>query len=379
MPKLMIMAGGTGGHIFPGIAVAEVLPKDWDVVWLGTADRMEADIVPKHNIPFFTIQIKGIRGNGFARLLALPFTLAKAIYQAYKVIRQEQPDAVLGMGGYASGPGGIAAKLAGLPLYLHEQNAVLGMTNRWLCKIANQLFTGFPLPNQGTLVGNPVRQVFGQIAEPVKHAVSDKLSILVVGGSLGARVLNETLPEIVSELSGFSIVHQCGKDNAQTVRANYVKALGSSQTQLSGIRSSTAESANTQSAGICTASNTEISTTDFIDDMASAFAQADVIICRAGALTVAEVAMAGRAAIFVPLPSAVDDHQTRNAEYLSQHAAAYLVPQKQIKQQLIEILTTLKAMPNKTYEKGILAKSFARSDAAEKIVTHIVDNTVVRA
>jgi UDP-N-acetylglucosamine--N-acetylmuramyl-(pentapeptide) pyrophosphoryl-undecaprenol N-acetylglucosamine transferase len=372
MPKLMIMAGGTGGHIFPGIAVAEALPQSWEVVWLGTADRMEADIVPTHNIPFYTIKIKGIRGNGLARLLALPFTLVKAIYQAYQVILIEQPDAVLGMGGYASGPGGIAAKLAGLPLYLHEQNAVLGMTNRWLCKIANQLFTGFPLPNQGAFIGNPVRQAFSHIAEPIKHTGTAKLSILVVGGSLGARALNESLPEVLSDLSGFSVVHQCGKNNAQKVRADYAKAYGLSENQLSATKSS-----RNESSGMSKVGNNEIMTTDFIDDMAGAFAQADIIICRSGALTVAEVAMAGRTAIFVPLPSAVDDHQTRNAEYLSEHEAAYLVPQTQIKQQLVQILTTLKANPNKTYEKGILAKSFAHSDAAEKIVTSIMNNTVV--
>ncbi|MCP3427972.1 undecaprenyldiphospho-muramoylpentapeptide beta-N-acetylglucosaminyltransferase [Opacimonas viscosa] len=358
MPKLMIMAGGTGGHIFPGIAVAEALPKNWEVIWLGTADRMEADIIPKHNIPFFTIEIKGIRGNGLLRMLALPLTLAKAVYQAYRIILHEQPDAVLGMGGYASGPGGIATKLAGLPLYLHEQNAVLGMTNRWLSKIANHLFTGFPLSNTGTLVGNPVRQAFGQIPEPIQRTISDKLSILVVGGSLGAKVLNETLPEIFSEIGGFVVVHQCGKGNTQKVTANYASALKSTNN--------------------ASASENEIVLTDFIDDMASAFAQADIIICRAGALTVAEVAMAGRTAIFVPLPSAVNDHQTRNAEYLSLNDAAYLVPQAQIKPQIREILTTLKAAPNKSFDKSILVKSYARFAAAEKIVTHIIDNTVVR-
>ncbi len=258
--RLMVMAGGTGGHVFPGLAVAKQLQEQgWEIRWLGTADRMEADLVPKHGIEIDFIKVKGLRGQGVKRLLAAPFQIINAIMQARTHMKQWQPDAVLGMGGYVSGPGGIAAWLSGIPVVLHEQNAVAGLTNQWLSKIAKKVFQAFPgaFP-KAEVVGNPVREDVTQLAEPALRMQGRQgpIRILVMGGSQGARILNQTLPPVMAKLGEeYCIRHQAGKGSAQEVQAAYQKHK---------------------------VVNAEV--TEFIDDVAEAYAWADLLVCRSGAL-----------------------------------------------------------------------------------------------
>jgi len=342
-PRLLVMAGGTGGHVFPGLAVAEQLKKQgWDIQWLGTADRMEADIVPQHGIPIHFINIQGLRGNGIKRLLLAPVKILKAIWQARGIIKQLQPDVVIGLGGYASGPGGVAARMLGKPLLLHEQNAVAGMTNRYLAKIANRVLTAFPdtlVSSNTSVVGNPVREsIAGLTAEA---GTEQPLKLLVVGGSLGARVLNETVPQALAKMAegAVSVWHQTGKNNQQQVAEDY------------------------QQLGI-----TEAKVTEFIDDMAAAYAWADIVVCRAGALTVSELAAAGKPSILVPFPHAVDDHQTGNARYLSQRDAGILIQQTELDAaRLSKELTELLATPQRVQQMGDNARAAAQPDAARRV------------
>jgi len=305
--RLLVMAGGTGGHVFPGLAVANMLrDQGWELHWLGCATRMEADLVPKHNIDISYIDVEGVRGNGIVKLLKAPFKLIRSVWQARAVIKSFKPDVVLGMGGFASGPGGIAAKLCGIPLVLHEQNAVAGLTNRYLAKIATQVlvaFEGALSVHKPLVVGNPVRHDIIELGrQSVKR--NEVLNILVVGGSLGAKVLNDTLPQALPLLGDLTVnlVHQAGKNNAEKLRKDY-------------------------DVNQSTQSDKVITVSDFIDDMANAYQQADLVICRAGALTVSEIAVLGLPAIFIPLPYAVDDHQTKNAQALSEREAAVILPQ----------------------------------------------------
>ena len=308
--RLLVMAGGTGGHVFPALAVAKRLQQQgWTVLWLGTRERMEAELVPRHGLPIRFIDIQGVRGNGLWRLLKAPFQLLRAVWQARRVIREFRPDVVMGMGGFASGPGGVAAWLSGKPLLLHEQNAVAGMTNKYLAKIANSVMAAFdgafPPSSKLQIVGNPVRAELLALAD--RHPVandghSHPLRLLVVGGSLGARILNQTLPAAIAGMeSAVEVRHQAGKGNAAEVEAAY------------------------DAAGVAA-----VTASDFIHDMAEAYAWADIVVCRAGALTVSEVAVVGLPAVFVPLPYAVDDHQTRNAEFLVNAGAAKLLPQSEL-------------------------------------------------
>ncbi|WMC10122.1 undecaprenyldiphospho-muramoylpentapeptide beta-N-acetylglucosaminyltransferase [Oceanimonas pelagia] len=299
---LLVMAGGTGGHVFPGLAVADLLREEgWTIHWLGTAERMEAQLVPKHGYPLHTISIAGVRGNGLKRLLAAPFKIANAVRQARRVLKQTQPDVVLGMGGFAAGPGGVAARLAGIPLVLHEQNAAAGMTNRLLARIASRVLMAFPGAfEQGEVVGNPVRPDVVALPAPAERIGLEPqpLRLLVVGGSLGAKVLNDTLPAALAQVNAqVAVRHQCGRGNSEAVRSAYA------------------------------AHGVDAEVSDFITDMAAAYGEADLVVCRAGALTVSEVAAAGLGAIFVPLPHAVDDHQTKNAQALVDRGAALLMPQ----------------------------------------------------
>ncbi len=349
MPKtILIMAGGTGGHVFPGIAVAnELSARGWQVHWLGTPKRMEAQLVPKAGFEISFIDVEGVRGNGVLRILAAPFKILQAIWAAYRVIRQVKPDVVLGMGGFASGPGGIAAWLRGIPLVVHEQNAIPGLTNKWLSKIANRVLCGF---NNGFeqlqseqkkyhWVGNPVRKDFMQIAN--KQAHDSALKILIVGGSLGAKALNEHVPLALSQCVNLEVKHQCGKGHVDDVNARYQTSLGDKY-------------------------NWQV--VEFIDDMASAYDWADIVICRAGALTVAEVAMAGVVAIFVPLPHAVDDHQTLNAKALSDANAAYLLPQSELQQgELSNLLNQVISEPQKRIDVGAKARTLAKPQATESV------------
>ncbi len=296
------MAGGTGGHVFPGLAVAKKLQaQGWEIRWLGTADRMEADLVPKHGIEIDFIKVKGLRGQGVSKLLKAPFQIINAIIQAKKHIQAWQPDVVLGMGGYVSGPGGIAAWLSGIPVVLHEQNAVAGLTNQWLSKIAKKVFQAFPgaFP-KAEVVGNPVREDVVALEDPserMKDRQGD-VRILVMGGSQGAKVLNDTLPKVMSQLgSGFTVMHQAGKNNQENV--------------LDAYRSHSVNA---------------VQVTEFIDDVAQAYAWADLLVCRSGALTVSEVSAAGVGAIFIPFMHK-DRQQALNADHLVECGAAFMIEQ----------------------------------------------------
>lgn len=298
----MVMAGGTGGHVFPGLAVAKQLQSQgWEIRWLGTADRMEADLVPKHGIEIDFIKVKGLRGQGITRLIKAPFQILNAIMQARAHMKHWQPDAVLGMGGYVSGPGGVAAWLLGIPVILHEQNAVAGLTNQWLSKIAKKVFQAFPgaFP-QAEVVGNPVRSDVVAINDPRQRMAQreGKVRILVMGGSQGAQILNRTLPEVMAKLGdGFEVQHQAGKNNRQEVENAYL------------------------SLGV-----TDATVTEFIDDVAQAYEWADLLVCRSGALTVSEVSAAGIGAIFVPFMHK-DRQQALNADHLVECGAAKMIEQ----------------------------------------------------
>ncbi|CAH6922437.1 N-acetylglucosaminyl transferase [Vibrio chagasii] len=303
--KLLVMAGGTGGHVFPGLAVAKKLQQQgWEIRWLGTADRMEADLVPKHGIEIDFIKVKGLRGQGISKLIKAPFQIINAILQAKQHIKAWQPDVVLGMGGYVSGPGGIAAWLSGIPVVLHEQNAVAGLTNQWLSKIAKKVFQAFPgaFPT-AEVVGNPVREDVVALPEPEQRMAErdGDIRILVMGGSQGAKILNDTLPVAMAQLGeGFTVMHQAGKNNQQQVIEQY-KSHSVDNVQV----------------------------TEFIDDVAQAYEWADLLVCRSGALTVSEVAAAGVGSIFVPFMHK-DRQQALNADHLVECGAALMIEQPQL-------------------------------------------------
>ncbi|WMN87692.1 undecaprenyldiphospho-muramoylpentapeptide beta-N-acetylglucosaminyltransferase [Vibrio parahaemolyticus] len=350
--RLMVMAGGTGGHVFPGLAVAKQLQEQgWEIRWLGTADRMEADLVPKHGIEIDFIKVKGLRGQGVKRLLAAPFQIINAIMQARTHMKQWQPDAVLGMGGYVSGPGGVAAWLSGIPVVLHEQNAVAGLTNQWLSKIAKKVFQAFPgaFP-KAEIVGNPVREDVTQLAEPALRMQGRQgpIRILVMGGSQGARILNQTLPEVMANLGeDYCIRHQAGKGSAQEVQAAYQKH---------------------------NVVNAEV--TEFIDDVAEAYAWADLLVCRSGALTVSEVSAAGVGAIFVPFMHK-DRQQALNADHLVECGAAKMIEQPVF---TVESLTEqIQQLDRKTLlEMAQHARGAAKLDADKTVAQAIVALTEKR-
>jgi len=303
----LVMAGGTGGHIFPGLAVAEALrDKGWRVHWLGTADSMESQLVPVRGFALETIDFGGVRGKGLKALMALPWRLLKALVQSAAVMRRVRPDVVLGMGGYVTVPGGLMAVLHGAALVLHEQNSVAGLANRGLARLARRVFTAFPEVMPGAQwVGNPLRLAFKQQAAPAERFAgrTGPLRVLVVGGSLGAKALNDVVPQALALMASDErplVTHQSGAKQIEALRANY------------------------QAAGV------QAELTPFIDDTATAFAQADLIVCRAGASTVTEIAAVGAAALFVPFPFAVDDHQTTNAQFLVRQGGGWCVPQAQL-------------------------------------------------
>lgn len=347
--RLLVMAGGTGGHVFPGLAVAsELVAQNWQIHWLGTPGRMEAKIVPQAGYPISFIDVVGVRRNGIVTLLMAPVKIIKATIQAHKVIKQFQPHVVIGMGGFASGPGGVAAWLNRLPLVLHEQNAVPGLTNKLLSRIAKKVLTGFDntFPQQRlsknskyTWVGNPVRNEFAVL--PEKNSIDLPLNLLIVGGSLGAQVLNEIVPLALADIKQVNVRHQTGAGHLVKVQEVYTQQ--------------TIEADSYQ-------------ITEFIDDIPAAYAWADLVICRAGALTVAEVAAAGVPAIFVPLPYAVDDHQTKNAQTLVALQAADLLPQSELTvHKLWTLLKKYVESPNILIEMGKRAKTVARLDAAKEV------------
>ncbi|AEP30793.1 undecaprenyldiphospho-muramoylpentapeptide beta-N-acetylglucosaminyltransferase [Brumicola nitratireducens] len=350
-PLLVVMAGGTGGHVFPGLAVAHEMTKQgWRIEWFGTADKMEADVVPKHGFPIHFLDVKGVRGKGLAAKIFSPFMLISAVWQARKMLKTLQPNAVLGMGGFASGPGGIAAWTLGIPIVIHEQNAVFGMTNKWLAKVAKRVLCGFNVqasanasrsPSNVEFVGNPVRAEFFHAAK-TQHA-DNAYRFLIVGGSLGALALNQQIPKVVTQLRQkytISVVHQAGKGKSEPVKAQYTQP--------------------------------DDSVIEFIDDIPAEFAKADIVICRAGALTVAEVAATESCAIFVPLPIAVDDHQTYNARSLSDNDAAILIQQDKLAENLYSQLDALLSNPDKIKEMGRKARALCIQDATLKVASAIM-------
>ncbi|MEG3753317.1 undecaprenyldiphospho-muramoylpentapeptide beta-N-acetylglucosaminyltransferase [Psychromonas arctica] len=341
---LLVMAGGTGGHVFPGLAVANKLKNEgWQVSWLGTAARMEAKLVPEHGYEIDFIDVVGVRGNGIKRLLAAPFQIIKSIFQARKVLKERNVDLVLGMGGFASGPGGIAAWSMGIPVVLHEQNAMAGLTNRILSYFSKKVLMGFSGAFSGekaVLVGNPIRKELLELPDKTFSEPEQALKVLVIGGSLGARVLNETVPDALLNFDAqqVSVLHQTGKGFSESVMTSYQKTQVDYQVQ------------------------------EFISDMASAYQWADLIICRAGALTVAEVAVVGLPAIFVPLPHAVDDHQTKNAQSLVSAEAAILIAQKELNaNKLSECLVTLSQNRQLLNEMSQNCKNIAIRDATQQV------------
>ena len=308
-PCALIMAGGTGGHIFPGLAVAEALrERGWRVHWLGGKGRpgqpsMESQLVPARGIAFEAIDFSGVRGKGMLTLAWLPLRLLQAFWQSIQVLRRVRPDVVVGLGGYITFPGGMMSVLLGKPLVLHEQNSVAGMANRVLAQVADRVFTAFPdVLKNAHWVGNPLRPAFMQQPDAAQRFAgrSGPLKLLVVGGSLGARALNELVPKalaLISEASRPQVTHQSGAAQIEALRANYAAA------------------------------GVQADLTPFIDDTAQAFADADLVIGRAGASTVTELAAVGAAAVFVPFPAAVDDHQTVNARFLVEAGGGWLLPQ----------------------------------------------------
>ena len=351
-PKhVMMMAAGTGGHVFPALAVAKDLEQQGiKVSWLATPAGMENRLLKNHNIPIYQIDIQGVRGNGVVRKLAAPFKILKATLSAMKYMKQLKVDAVAGFGGYVAGPGGLAARMLGIPVIIHEQNAVAGFTNTQLSRIAKKVCQAFPntFPAQDKIVttGNPVRKEITEIFNPSwryeeREKAGQPLRILIVGGSLGAQALNERVPEALKQLNvPLNVYHQCGQNHADATRARYANAPATLNVEVQ----------------------------PFIEDMAQAYSDADLIICRAGALTVTEIATAGVAAIFVPLPSAVDDHQTANARFLANLGAAKICPQATMTPDSLKAL--LEPMLNRQLlmEMAVKARQQAQPDATQHVV-----------
>ena len=340
---LLVMAGGTGGHVMPGLAVAETLRGcAWQVVWLGNPQGMEARLVPRHGIVLEGIQMVGVRGKGLMTALRLPFSLLRACWQSMKVLRRVRPSVVLGMGGYVAFPGGVMASLLGYPLVVHEQNSVAGLTNRVLARLADRVLEAFPKALPGAIwTGNPVRSDMLDTPLPQARyaARSGRLRVLVVGGSLGASALNKVLPEAIALLGADErpiVRHQSGAAHLDSLTGHY------------------------QRLGV------EAEVLPFIDDMASAYTEADLVICRSGAMTVAELAAVGVASILVPLPHAVDDHQTGNARFLADQGAATLMAQSALDAPTLAGL--LRAADRRTLtQQAVRARALARPDAAQAV------------
>lgn len=343
---ILIMAGGTGGHVFPGLAVAAHLQAQGEeVCWLGTARGLEARLVPEAGIPFHTLPVSGLRGKGVGTWLLAPWRVGVALWAALALLMRIKPRAVLGLGGFASGPGGLMAAALGRPLVIHEQNAVAGLTNRWLAGPADLVLEAFPdtfaTRHEAVTVGNPVREQILHLPAPAQRMAGreGRLRLLVVGGSLGALALNTCVPEAVARLPREErplIRHQAGERTVEQARAAYQAA------------------------------DVEARVDAFIEDMAEAYAWADVVICRSGALTVSELAAAGVASLLVPYPHAVDDHQRINGRYLAEPGAAWLVPQTEFNPE--ELAARLRVMTRpRLQDMAEKARSLAHPEATRRV------------
>jgi UDP-N-acetylglucosamine--N-acetylmuramyl-(pentapeptide) pyrophosphoryl-undecaprenol N-acetylglucosamine transferase len=340
----LVMAGGTGGHIFPGLAVADALrQRGWRVHWLGAPNSMESRLVPPKGFPLETVDFSGVRGKGLRTLITLPWRLLRAFGQSIAVLRRVKPDVLVGLGGYISLPGGLMGALMGKSLVLHEQNSVAGMANKVLALVARRVFTAFPkVLAKGQWVGNPLRAEFLVQAAPEARFAgrSGPLKVLVVGGSLGAKALNTVVPQALALIPADQrplVTHQSGEKQIEELRSNY--AAAGVQAQL----------------------------TPFIDNTAQAFAGADLVICRAGASTVTEIAAVGAPALFVPFPSAVDDHQTHNARFLVDQGAGWLVPQRELTPQVLADMLQ-KTERIALVSRGLEAKKMQKLGATAAVV-----------
>ena len=347
MPKtILIMAGGTGGHIFPGLAVAEVMAtRGWRVVWMGARTGMEAELVPRNGYEMAWIRFQGVRGKGLAALMLLPTRLLIAFWQAATVIRRIRPNVLLGMGGYVAFPGGMMAALFGRPLVIHEQNAVAGTTTRLLARLADRVLTSFPCAfgsdARALLTGNPIRAALSNVPPPETRFPQrhGRVRITVLGGSLGARALNETLPKVFAALAADErpdIVHQAGRQHAGEVEKTYRELAIDARVVA------------------------------FIDDIAEQLAWSDLVICRAGATTLAEIAAVGVGSILIPFPYAIDDHQTRNARVLAEQGAAILLPQSELTvERLADLVRSFDRA--RLLTMACAARSLGKPDAAERV------------
>ena len=341
--RIVIMAGGTGGHVFPALAVAqEMAARGWQVSWLGTQTGLEAKVVPAAGIDIDWLAVSGLRGKGLLAKFGGMFKLIQACRQARRILRRRRPNVVLGMGGFVAGPGGLMAKLLGIPLVIHEQNRVPGTTNRWLARLAaSKILEAFPAsfaPNVGAeCTGNPLRQTFGALPDKLAWTPDSgrNLRVLVLGGSQGAKVLNDSLPTALAGFDNLDVKHQTGA----------------------------AMQAEVQSAYQALHINAEVAA--FIDDMATAYQWADLIVCRAGAMTVSEVAAAGLPAIFVPLLHAIDDHQTANAKFLAEDGAALLLPQPELNAE--NLRNSIKQAMTSLHSMSLAAKAKARLAATQTV------------
>lgn len=352
--RFLMMAGGTGGHVFPALATARALQdRGHEVFWLGAKGGMEERLIGETDIPLSLIHISGLRGKGKLALVLAPIRLMRALGEAFTVLRKIKPDCVVGMGGFVTGPGGVAAFLQRVPLVIHEQNAIAGMTNRWLTRVADTVLEAFPGSFGANVVtrctGNPVRKDVTEIDEPERRldGRTGPVRVLVVGGSLGARVFNVQVPAALASLPEElrpEVRHQCGEKNAQEARDAY------------------------EAAGV------SASVEPFIRDMAEAYAWADIVVCRAGALTVSELCAAGVGAVLVPFPQAVDDHQTRNGEHMVKAGAAILIPQQMMTPDVLaETLKDLAGDRERISTMATAARSLARPDATERVVNYCLE------
>lgn len=346
--KMVIMAGGTGGHVYPGLAVATRLREmKIPVVWLGAKSGIEEDIVPAHSIPLYSLSITGLRGNGFKKLIMAPIQLARAVFQAWAILRKEKPCAVLGLGGFASGPGGIAAWLLGIPIIIHEQNAIAGMTNRFLGRLAKKVLTAFPdaftKKYKAVHVGNPLRAEFTEIPKPDVRFRNrqGRLRLLILGGSRGALSLNQVMPKAMAAIDKKycpEIWHQTGKQHINITHKLYEEHAITAKVE------------------------------PFIDPITAAYAWADLVICRAGALTVSELCAVGVASILIPYPYAVDDHQRANGLHLVHHHGALMVSQSELTvEKIVSLVSDLQNNKEKLFSMAKAARDLNQENAAMRV------------
>ena len=345
--RIVIMAGGTGGHVFPALAVAQYLQvHDWEVSWLGTKQGLESRVIPEQGIAIDWLSVNGLRGKGLLAKLTAPLMLGKACYQALSILRKRKPNVVLGMGGFVAGPGGLMAKLLGIPVIIHEQNRIPGTTNRLLSKLAVKVleaFEGsFSKAVNAIATGNPLRKELLNVPEKELWHGQREFRILIVGGSLGAQILNNVIPSALATLSGVQVKHQTGASMLEQVTQQY------------------------QDLGL----NAEVSA--FISDMRSAYVWADMLICRSGAMTVSELAAASLPSILIPFPYAIDDHQTANARVLADAGAASLLPQQNLTPETL--LLQIKYIQDHIESMSMNAKQVARLDATERVAKVCIAN-----